>query len=99
MHLDALVAEFAECIACVGETGERGGLPGSRGVAQDRSGGRLVPLLASPLARERSSRSVVAEPRPDDVTPKKLQLFDVSTVKDAALKKKEGNGSSGILTR
>jgi hypothetical protein len=51
-------------------------------------------VLASPLARERSSWSFVAEPRPDDVTPKKPQSFDVSTVKDAALKTKEGNGST-----
>ena len=36
----------------------------------------------------------MAEPRPDDVTPKKPQSFDVSTVKDAALKNKEGNGGT-----
>jgi hypothetical protein len=36
----------------------------------------------------------VAEPRPDDVTPKKSQSFDVSTVKDAALKYKKGNGDA-----
>jgi hypothetical protein len=50
-------------------------------------------VLASPLARERPSWSVVAEPWPDDVTPKKPQSVDVSTVKDAALKNKEENGA------
>ena len=42
-------------------------------------------LLASPLARERSPWSIVAERRPSEQTPQKPQSFDVSTVKNAAL--------------
>ena len=42
-------------------------------------------LLASPLARERSPWSIVAERRPSEQTPQKSQSFDVSTVKNAAL--------------
>ena len=42
-------------------------------------------LLASPLARERSPWSIVAERRPSEQTLQKPQSFDVSTVKNAAL--------------
>ena len=48
-------------------------------------------VCASPLARQRSAWSMVAEAAPPGETPTKLRKpFDVSTITDAASENKEG---------